>query len=443
MIIPEKSFFRALELAFMTAGDDVSQLSELVEKPSRIFTYPNEQQAYSFFAVDLIFRDDDAVVLQEANGSNGASTGMLADGQARRARHMAEAALFKAQARPWVAILAYANKTGLKAEFHTRAALFAQEMALARIGRVVERGSGEVLGDEDISVVIGPISHILNDVTVIDEALHYQGRRVGFATNANIIPALERSGKIQRTPGGFSFDASVFHEGARGVTVALDKIEQQRAADHSGLTPLRSARCPTWEETVAQVRSWHQLGITAVAKIANGSQGIGIAFLPPSESTFVEEAVSKMRQEALLAYGENADATALPVGLFEFAASTRYSMRDGPHLWDIRVECHVSPGNTTLIPDSMRICPGIFDQSKFTREAVLSNLSGRGVGLTFVRTPFASHDADRIELEWANVADSKFTTAMESLARWCEHTLGEEFSAKENRMGGKHEPERD
>ena len=130
-----------------------------------------------------------------------------------------------------------------------------------------------------------------------------------------------------------------------------------------------------------------------------------------------------MREQALKAYGEQADATALPVRLFEFAASTRYQLGTGGHLWDVRVESHVSPGITVLIPTSMRICPEPFDPGSFRRAAVVSNLSGRSCGLEFVRTPFARHESGKTELEWAGVSEQKVVAAMRSLANWCEAVL--------------------
>ena len=212
------------------AGKDISAVSELIGQPARMYSYPNVVAGYSFFAADVIFREDGAVVLQETNGSNGASTGMLPDGQTCRARHMATAAVAKGLVSPCVAVLAHADRTGLIPEFHARQALFASELEGAGVGSVKDRYVGEQLGNEDVAVVIGPISRVLCYLEEKEGALLYMGRKVAFATNANMLPALQRAGKIQRSGTGFSVDASIFHEGRRGVEVALDKGLQQRCA---------------------------------------------------------------------------------------------------------------------------------------------------------------------------------------------------------------------
>jgi hypothetical protein len=263
----------------------------------------------------------------------------------------------------------------------------------------------------------------LDHLSVSDGALHYLGRKVEFATNPNIIPALQRVGKIQRNTTGFDINTSIFHENTRGVEIALDKAAQQRAAAGSGLTPLRYAECPNWEDVAEEIRNWHKHGLTPVAKINSGSQGVGIGFFPPQQAALIERELRRMRADAHSAYGSEADKTALPVRLFEFAVSTRYMLPDGGHLWDVRLECHVSPGNTVLIPTTMRVCPAPFDAEQFHSDAVLSNLSGRASGLKFVRTPFAQHPSGATELEWAGVDETKLATAAAAFAKWCELAL--------------------
>jgi hypothetical protein len=336
---------------------------------------------------------------------------------------MVETWLPRGVQKPCVALLAHADKTGLKAEFHIRKTLFANELRVAGVGSVEERIAGESLGDEDIAVIIGPISALLNHLTVSDGALHYKGRKVGFASNPNVIPALQRTGEIQRTATGFGVDTSIFHEGARGVEIALDKAEQQRVAVGTGLTPLRHVECPAWDCVAEEIRTWHNQGFTPVAKVNNGSQGVGIAFFPPQQASCLEQELRSMRKQALIAYGPEADKTALPVRLFEFAASTRYQLPDGQHLWDVRIECHISPGTTVLIPDSMRICPAPFRRQEFSHDSVLSNLSGRASGLDFVRTPFAYHKPDLTELKWCGISEEKFASAMSAFANWCESAI--------------------
>jgi hypothetical protein len=419
-MITERNLIEMVETVMRTGGEDVSGIADLVGQPARVFTYPNSTNEYVFFAVDLIFRDDGTVVLQESNGSNGATTGMLPDGQARRAKHMAGAALARGLAAPSVVLLGHADKTGLKAEFYVRQMLLAAELMMVGSWSVKARGSGEALGSEEISVVIGPISELVQNVERRGTLLEYLGRPVSFAANANMLLALQRAGKIERDKDGFNVDTGIFHEGRRGVEVVLDKSEQQRCTVGTGLTPLRYEDHPSWHGLVEVIWRWHQERVTPVAKINGGSQSVGVEIVPPGDAGLIQAAVARMRAQALAAYGAGADATALPVRLFEFAASTQYRLPDGGHLWDVRVEAHVSPRTTTLIPTTMRICSEPFDTGHFQRAAVISNLSGRACGLEFVRTPFAQHLSGGTELKWAGVPEEQLITAMGSLANWCE-----------------------
>ena len=84
-MISEKDIIQMVETVMRAAGQEVSGIAELVGQPARVFTYPNGVKVCAFFAVDLTFRDDGTIIIQESNGSNGASTGMLWDGQTRRA----------------------------------------------------------------------------------------------------------------------------------------------------------------------------------------------------------------------------------------------------------------------------------------------------------------------------------------------------------------------
>ena len=422
-MIREKHLVRALELALSATGEEVSPMSELIEQPARVLEFPNKLNLYSFFAADLTFREDGAVILQESNGSNGASTGILSDGQARRARHLVRAATSRGLDMPCVLLLAHASHTGLKAEFFARQSLVVRELEAVGFRHVRDRVIGETLGDEEITVVIGPISKALVHLEVQRRELLYMGRRVGFATNANVLPGLQREGKLATMRRGFDIDTSIFHEGTRGVEIALDKSEQQRVAVGTGITPLRYANCPTWESAITAIEQWNKAGQIPVAKISNGSQGIGIGFFYPQHIDSIGIELRRMREAAYAVYGSATDLTSLPIRLFEFAASTRYRLPDGEHLWDVRVECHVSPGVTTLIPTSMRICPGPFNVDRFDREAVISNLSGRPSGLDFVRAPFARHASGQTELEWAGVGEDAFARALQSLANWVDAAL--------------------
>jgi hypothetical protein len=182
--------------------------------------------------------------LQEANGSNGASTGMLPDAQERRARHMVKAALHRGLKPGQVVLLPHANMTGLKPEFHLGHAFFTKTLKQAGDWTVARRVAGEALGTEDIAVVIGTMAKVVKHLSVVDSKLHYLNREVGFAANPNIIPALCRLGLVRKTGDGWTLDTSIFHEGARGAAIALDKAPSNvpRRARASRRCGSRSAR---------------------------------------------------------------------------------------------------------------------------------------------------------------------------------------------------------
>jgi hypothetical protein len=412
----EKGILELLETALRSSGRESGSMSEIVGAPARIFERPNQLEAYSFFGMDLTFRDDGAIILQEVNGSNAASTGMLDDGQRRRADHIVATALARGLPDSGVILLAHANKTGLLPEYFLRMKSVASALR-AQGWNAKLRTAGDELGGEDVAVVIGPIDALVPHLLVKGRRLWYRQREIGLVCNCNIVPALVRAGKL--SPNASEVDLDVFHEGAQGVAVALDKVAQQRLAKGSGITPLHCEECGTWEQGVAAIRRWNLSGTTVVAKIKQGSQGVGIGFFPPSQTEKIEHGVEEMRAGAVLSYGAAVDITALPMQLFEFAASTRYVLADAGHLWDVRIEAHVMPGRTVLIPNSMRICPAPFDASNFDLAGVVSNLSGRSHGLKFVRTPFAEHHRGVTELEWAGVDAAHFERAIDACANWC------------------------
>src|SRR5207249_3826197 len=119
--------------------------------------------------------------------SNGATRGTLADGQARRARLMAETLLARGIRMPGVCLLAHADSTSLLPEFHMRMICFIDELRSRGIGSVAPRAAGEPVGAEDLTVVIGPISALLPQLTASNGTLYYNGREVVFGTNANVL----------------------------------------------------------------------------------------------------------------------------------------------------------------------------------------------------------------------------------------------------------------
>lgn len=420
-MISEKFALRSLEMAFGAAGLDIPIMSDFVGSPTPIFRFNNSVVDHGFFAIDLFFGPDGKVALQEANGSNGASTQCYDEGQHLRAAHMVQAAIKRGLANDSVVLLSHADSTGLLPEFHLRQVLFAAELEKAGVGPTVLLGPDESVRNNGINVVLGSISKIEPQIDVCDGHVRYQGKEVVFATNANILPALERRGVFSH--GDRAVDLSFFHEGAAGVRVSMDKGLQQQLAKGTGLDVIHAEECADWQAASNAIRHWNDGGVTAVSKISNGSQGHGVEFFSPQDSPVIEKRLADARANTIRAYGPSADVTSLPIRLFEFFESTKYKIGEAEHLWDVRIEAQISPGKSVLIPNTMRICPKPFDRFAFDRDAVVSNLSGRDHGTRFVRAPFSRHASGRTEIEWAGVEISSFERGMKAVAKWCENAL--------------------
>jgi hypothetical protein len=226
---------------------------------------------------------------------------------------------------------------------------------------------------------------------------------------------------LARAGNSYACDLGIFHEGGAGVIVGHDKALQQRFADAAGFRSLRCAEAASEEDALAAIADFNAAGITAVGKINSGSQGCGVRFFPPGETTAHVHQLHEMRADASKKYGASAEQSLWPIRFFEFCRSSDYRLNDGGHLWDLRMEVHVSPNITTAIPATMRLCPSPFDGTDFHPACVVSNVSGRTTGSRFLRMPFAAHDQGKeTELEWCGVGESRLAAAAESCARWSE-----------------------
>lgn len=379
----------AAELALRVAGRAFPRLSTFgatARTEDAYYLPATDVLEPSFYLLDVTVSDG-RVHLIEANGSNGALSSTAAMGDRLRAEHMAFA--FHAKSRPAgsvVAVLCYQEGFLHLPEFFSRADRF--RACLGRTCNAVLRGWDEALGDEDVSVVCGSTAEMASQIRRLDRGLSYRDRPIVFAANPNLLPELVRQGVIASDNDGYNIDHSIYHEG-RGATLVHDKAAQQDTACGSEISPLAWRLVHRKADWLTAVRWFRERNLVCVAKMHAGSGGSGIELLTPSMSD--DETLLKLDQllaSARTKYGANAEETAYPVALFEFAKADPFLVNGQPHLWDLRVMTLVYPPGVYAYPCVVRLCPAPFDGS-WSRDTWLSNLSGRNGddAIRFMRSP--------------------------------------------------------
>ena len=363
--------------------------------------YPRRHAAGALDDRGIVFADvtvDAAggrIVCHEVNGPNAVGSDALTGESSLRAANEASQALQRARelglvlqdgrlARPVVTVHAHqhwkAFRTG--GEFYPRVGLFAERLeAELPENEVRVRGPGEALGAEAVSVLAGDVPAVAAGLTVdrTSGRFELQGRPVIFLGNPNLVPELIRTRKL--TPEallGRGLDLRAFHAW-RLVPTFHDKALQQRLFEGTGIEPLRHFEARSEQEALHATRELLRIG-PVVLKPNATSGGIGVQVVVPA----MPDAEIRGRIAALVAdcrakYGENAEATLLPIRGFEFVRSTGYPMSDGEHLWDLRIALLFEPGLAQVFPVSLRVAPRAFDANGFhrDRDQWVSNVSGR------------------------------------------------------------------
>lgn len=428
----------ALELALRTAGHLAPRLSHVgaalgreegdlarieLDPPVAAhirFDAPSID-GYSFFLLDCTRTDDGEFRLIEANGSNAALTSSVLGRDDRRSHHMALA--FNSMRKPPGAVVALlTHQQGFLhiAEFFGRAAIFAEH--LTEMHKVRLCNIHEALGEEDVSVVCGSIAEVAPLVERRGRALYYQSRPVRFGANPNLLPELVRLGVVDCVDGIHNIDDTIFHEGPC-TPIVHDKGLQQDLAAGTQIRPLRWNLAHNREEALTAISAFRRAGEVAVGKMNAGSGGAGIEFFTPDMSDAAcADRLDQLIGTAREKYGAKAERTLFPVRFFEFAQSTPYELNGQPHLWDMRLQCLVSPGYVEVTPCIIRLCPGPFDGA-FAWDSVVSNLTGRDpmASARYLRSPAAHRRSQPTTvLEAIGVDEENLQRLMMGCAQWCE-----------------------
>ena len=377
----------AMELALKAAGHRFPRLTQLGGTPNGSANTINDRLHLrldapevthpAFFLLDVTMTENQKIHLIEANGSNAALSSSAPgwDADRERADHMALSFRMKPKpSGPVVAILSHPENLVHVPEFYCRAETFGQR--LSEHGQIRLRASEEKLGGEDVTVVCGEISKIAPLIEVRNRVMFYRNRPVVFATNPNLLPELVRLGKIGREGSGYKVDDACFHEGPC-TPIVHDKGLQQTLAEGTEITPLVCREVYNREGWLEAIGWFRNEQMACVAKMNSGSGGAGIDIVTPDMSE--EECVATLdsiSDSSRKKYGSKADTTAFPVRIFEFAQARPYVIDGKPHLWDLRLQCLVSPGQVDIRPCVVRLCPEPFDGS-FSWNSCVSNLTGR------------------------------------------------------------------
>jgi hypothetical protein len=429
----------AMELALLAAGHRFPRLSQVgaawgddTGGPTAVEVNPPVEapvssdivsDGFSFFILDVTLTHQGKIVLIEANGSNAALTSSVLGKDDKRARHMYNSYLNKKKLKgSVVALLPYQKGLLHVAEFFGRAGLFAEFVSAEFLTRLCN--TEENLGSETLSVVCGEIADIAKDCSRNGNELLYKNRPVVFATNPNLLPELARGGVIRTTDGvHYNMPTPFFHEG-RCTRVVHDRALQQDLAEGTNITPLSYEVANTLADCLPAVRRLHKKGHVAVGKMNAGSGGAGIEFFPPELSDDeITTNLGTIVNSATTKYGAAAMLTMFPMRFFEFARSTDYELYGAGHIWDLRLQCLISPGRVEITPCVIRICSEPFDGRTYSRESVVSNLTGRDPATLgrFMRSPAAHRRSQpSTVLESIGIEEEIMKRILDGCAQWCE-----------------------
>lgn len=423
-LVPE-----AMDLALQIVGHPFPRLSRVSSAggvaPPAMRSYvarlaAPEVTSYAYFLTDVTVTDSGEIRLIEANGSNAAlsSAGLGRDDD--RAEHMAKSFMARGMGdEPAIAVLSHQEGFIHISEFVLRARGFAQRLQSAG-RRVSLRHCDHPLGDEAITVICGPIGAVARQVTRSGRDLAFRGRRIAFASNTNLLPELVRLGTVEREGHGYGIDDRIFHEG-RATPIVHDKGIQQELAMGTGIAPLLWREAYTPAEWLDVARWFRERRLVAVAKMHAGSGGCGIEVLTPDMTDEQALAVlDRIRAAARRKHGHDADSTVFPVRAFEFAKARPYELRGKSHLWDLRLQVLVSPGEVEVRPCVVRLAPAPFDDS-YSWDSVVSNLTGRdgGRALQFMRVPGAERRSRPCTvLDGLGLTEADLHRVMIACGRW-------------------------
>jgi hypothetical protein len=377
----ENHFFtKATQLALKTAGKDPEATRKILDLsrfrgPDEIVFSTNESTgSYSFFLIDVTLDENLQWRIIEANGSNAALSSTALGGETARLDHLLQ--LFLSKPVPGKAVILFAHQYKFihLSEFFNRSALFAQNLSAYHDVELI--GANETPKPLGISVVAGNINDLAKHISAPQSTPMYYGYPIMLASNANLLPELERLNILQQDRQDHPFDQIIFQE--QGCTSLIhDKSLQQECAVTTGIVPVRFRNATDVEMCYTVLKQYSLQNKIAVAKMNAGSGGAGIDFFEPNLSSVqIEEKLIKLVDNVRQKYSSDADRTMFPIRFFEFVKAKPLIIKNAPHLWDMRLQVLVYPEKMEIRPCVVRACPAPFDGS-YAKPTVVNNLSGR------------------------------------------------------------------
>ncbi|QXF84278.1 hypothetical protein HBA53_24525 (plasmid) [Rhodococcus pyridinivorans] len=365
---------KLISLALRAGDARPTILLEDIEGVQAIRSASTSGDVHGYWLLDVTATEDGRLVVIEANGSNGA-TSSIGHHDYHRVQHMCETVCSRGGPTVGeVAVLAHQDGFHHIPEFYARARAFVSGMEKLGVACHI-LAPGEEPKTAAYNVLVGDIPAIAPLLIRQGQDVNYFGARVAFATNPNLLPALDRHGVATD-----KLCLSFFHEGALAL-LAHDKAAQQEICMGTPFTPLWNREAMTPEQVVLHVQELHHRGLAAVVKPNATSGGTGVRIVPIG--TDPAPVVSMIIAETIERYGAGTESTLFPLRTFEFAQAALLHRPDGPRLWDLRLELTASLGRVTARPVMVRVCPAPFS-TDFPHDAVVSNLTGRVASTEFI-----------------------------------------------------------
>lgn len=413
---PARDLTRGLVAAIRTSDGrepiDLSPLMRPLPDEQRFSVQSEKASDWAYWLLDITITEDGSLALIEANGSNGALNSIV-NGGIDRVHSMVGKILDRLKTSPTgegsVVLLLHGEKFHHLPEFIGRAITIAKE--LRSLGINAELCSlADAPNRSCVNVIYGALPEAADLITV-EPDLTYRGLPITLIQNGNLIPELIRKGKCSKES---DIDLQVFHEGL-SVSIANDKGIQQSLCEGTDFLELHHAKANSKVEFIDLIKRALEPLPMVVLKPNAASQGIGVTFVKRGDN--VHEKVATLLRKIREGYGSNAELTGFPLRLFEWVKASPITHHGGNpvdgHLWDLRVEVLVSPGEITVTPVVVRVCPRPYrDDDPSNEEALKSNLSGRKPTTQFMVSPddiwsqLGDHDLSvrNAALQWAKNA---------------------------------------
>ncbi len=419
------------------------RISRLWQPQEQYFIKQTKTERNSFYLLDFLLGDSDKKFrLIEANGSNAALSSACSGVDTMRSQHIYRTVTERGIGDGNGVLLFAFQKNFLHiAEFHLRVAAVCDLLSADGYNVRFANASENIEPNDEIDCIADNIENICNHIDARNGKLYYRGKVVIFATNGNILPEFIRHDKLYLNDGEYyckldntKLDLSFFHEG-KGVLLTHDRQKQQdivKQLNNPNFLPIDYVSFFSYDDLMRNFKTRIKKDTKYIIKMNAGSGGAGMAIVDGNSN--IKDIYQDMLKKLKEKYGADVEKSIFPFVAFEFVESTRYSMKDGGHRWDLRVECLVSHKSVTIKPCVLRICQAPVDNCDMYRwESTIANLTGRidpQNSLRYMRYPFNKRKSDDsiTVLDSIQINDALLDALINFCASYCEVAEQEYYS---------------